>query len=401
MRRGVVMATLTTIAILCSGCSGGSGASDQQNAEAPADSSEQSEQGAFDLSGYAPDVQDTLAEYDVLAGLGESVSLESRFGEHEMVLNNPRLLDPPQEMVDDYDLLEEGQWFFSVDATVSALKDGTVSEPLDLDDFFDFSIRHVDDLQEGGSGGSAGTNDTWFFEALAGPHLRSAVTTGDARDATLTFGVYEEPREGPYLLTHDGLDGISDIAIALEAEDIGAADPADTEAAGQVDLAPVESVDEITIDQDDIVDFGEEITVRTMSGDYTYTIEQPRRVEVPEDAYPVDAEDDWFPVAFEVTIEASNVPEYEEKPYRRMRERLLLQEPQDEDRLGPMGNGTRVGFSFHGNLPDDVDLHTMLENDAPVTGDLVMLVEQREVYELRNGEEFSLLFRHEDILPDG
>lgn len=401
MRRGVVIAALTAFAIICSGCSGSSGTGDQENAEAPARSSEQPEQNSFDLSGYAPGVQDVLSEFDVVTGLGESVSLESRFGEHEMRLDNPRLMDPPQEMVDDYDLLEDGQWFFSVDATVSALKDGTTSEPLNLDDFFDFSILHVDDLQEGGSGGSAGTNDTWFFDAIAGPDLGSALTVGDSLDATLTFGLDDEPREGPYLLTHRGLDGISDIAIVLDAEDIGAADPADTDAASQADLPPVESVDEISIDQDDIVDFGEQITVRTMTGDYTYTIEQPRRIEVPEDAYPVDAEDDWFPVAFEVTIEASNVPEYEEKTYRSMRGRLLLQEPQDEDRLGPMGNGTSVGFSLHGNLPDDVDLHTMLENAAPVTGDLVMLVEQREVYELRNGEEFSMLFRHEDILPEG
>ncbi|GGD24269.1 hypothetical protein GCM10010915_00320 [Microbacterium faecale] len=396
MRRGAILASLTTIVLLSAGCSE---SADQPSAEEPAQASNQPEDGSPDLSGYAPEVQDALAEYDVVTGLGEPVSLESSFGEHEMILDNPRILNPPQEMVDDYDLLEGGEWFFSVDATVTALKDGKISEPLALDDFFDFSILHVDDLLEGGPGGSAGSNDTWFFDTLAGPDLRAEVSTGDTREATLTFGVTDEAREGPYLLTHHGLEGISDIAIAVEATEIAEADPADTDAAGQVDLPPVESIDEISIDQDDIVGFGEEVTVRTMSGDYTYTVEQPRRVEVPEDAYPAGAEEDWFPVAFEVTIEASNVPEYEAQPYRRMRERLALQEPHDEERLGAEGNGTRVGFSLNGNMPDDVELTTMLENGTPVTGDLIMLVEEREVYELRNGDEFSALFLHADILP--
>lgn len=398
MRRGAILASLTTIALLSAGCSG---SDDQPGAEAPERSSNQSEGGSLDLSGFAPDIQDVLAEYDVVTGLGEPVSLESSFGEHEIVLDNARILNPPQELVDDYDLLEGDQWYFSVDAAVTALKDGNISEPLALDDFFDFSVLHVDDLREGGPGGSAGSNDTWFFDALAGPDLRSEISTGDTREATLTFGVTDEMREGPYLLTHGGLEGISDIAIAVEPSQIADADPADTDAAGEGDLPPVESVDEITIDQDDIVGFGEEVTMRTMSGDYTYIIEEPRRVEIPEDAYPVDAEEDWFPVAFEVTIEASNVPEYEAQPYRRMRERLFLHEPHDEDRLGPEGNGTRVGFSLNGNLPDDVDATTMLENDIPVTGDLVMLVEERAVYELRNGDEFSVLFLNTDIVPAG
>ncbi len=398
MRRGAVLASLTTLALLSAGCAG---SDEQPDAETPEDSSSGHETGSSDLSAFAPDIQEALSEFDIVAALGDPVLLESRFGEHEMVLDNPRFLNPPQEMVDDYDLLEGDQWYFSVDATVSALTDGELSEPLTLEDFVDFSVLHMDDVREDSPGGSSGNNDTWLFEDLAGPEFRSEISTGDTREATLTFGVTDEQREDPYLLTHRGLDGISDIAVVVDASQIAEADTADTDAAGQADRDPVESIDEITISQDDIVAFGEEVTVRTMSGDYTYVIEQPRRVEIPEDAYPVDADDDWFPVAFEVTVEATNVPEYEEQRYREMRGRLFLHEPHDEDRLGPEGNGTRLGFSLNGTLPDDVDSSTLLENDTPVTGDLVMLVEEREVYELLYDDEFSVLFLHSDILPAG
>src|SRR5699024_1222327 len=130
------------------------------------------------------------------------------------------------------------------------------------------------------------------------------------------------------------------------------------------------------------------------------TIEQPREIDIPVEDYPEGADDDMIPIAFEVTIEASDVPEGRADTYTSMRGRLLLQEPFDKERQGPKyGNGSRVRYPLRDYPGDDSSATTVLKNDEPMTGELAMLIEEREVYELQRGEDFSILFLHEDIQP--
>src|SRR5699024_10323227 len=112
MRRGTCFAAVAGAVLLVTSCAG----EEPDTGAGAGDSAEDSASQADDELDLPAEIQDAVADYEKVAAVGDTLTLESSFGKHEITLSNPRNLDPPEEMVSDYDLLEDGEWFLSLDA---------------------------------------------------------------------------------------------------------------------------------------------------------------------------------------------------------------------------------------------------------------------------------------------
>src|SRR5699024_9780572 len=140
-RRGVFLAAAAGTVLLVASCAG---EGSDRNADAAEEVSTSGGAGT-DVSQFPPGLQEVLSEYEVVAAVGDTITLDSSLGQHDLTLSNPRELDPPETMVDDYDLFEDDEWYFSVDAELLQNESDPDAIPLTFSDFLTFEIKNIDD----------------------------------------------------------------------------------------------------------------------------------------------------------------------------------------------------------------------------------------------------------------